>query len=268
MHRIEVPGAQIAWAFSDESGPPVVQSHGLTSSRSRDRSLDLDLGRGLSDTRLPRYDARGHGHSTGRPVPEDYLWPTLAEDLLAPARGVVPRRAGARRGPLHGSGHAAPRGGTGARPLQRVHPLLPPTAWATRAARAEEYRRAATFLEAHGVERVLAADAAAPRPPAAPGRPDTVPHVAADLLPAVYRGAALSDLPAPEQIAGLAQPTTVLAWIGDPGHPVSTAEALVSLMPNAAPQVASTPEEVRRWPAVLAADIARSPNPPGALTDR
>lgn len=268
MHRIEVPGAQIAWAFSDESGPPVVQLHGLTSSRSRDRLLDLDLGRGLSDTRLLRYDARGHGHSTGRPVPEDYLWPTLAEDLLHLLEVWFPGEQVHGVGPSMGAGtllHAAVREPDR---FSGFTLLLPPTVWGTRAARAEEYRRAATFLEAHGVERLLAADAAAPRPPAAPGRPDTVPHVAADLLPAVYRGAALSDLPAPEQIAGLAQPTTVLAWIGDPGHPVSTAEALVSLMPNAALQVASMPEEVRRWPAVLAADIARSPTPPGALTDR
>ncbi|MCT1429517.1 alpha/beta hydrolase [Brachybacterium muris] len=259
MHRIEVPGAQIAWAFSDESGPPVVQLHGLTSSRSRDRLLDLDLGRGLSDTRLLRYDARGHGHSTGRPVPEDYLWPTLAEDPLHLLEVWFPGEQVHGVGPSMGAGtllHAAvlePDRFSG------FTLLLPPTAWATRAARAEEYRRAATLLEAHGIERMLAADAAAPGPPAAAGRPDTVPHVAADLLPAVYRGAALSDLPTPEQIARLTQPTTVLAWIDDPGHPISTAEALVSLMPNAALQVASTPDEVRRWPAVLAADIARSP---------
>lgn len=259
MHRIEVPGAQIAWAFSDESGPPVVQLHGLTSSRSRDRLLDLDLGRGLSDTRLLRYDARGHGHSTGRPVPEDYLWPTLAEDLLHLLEVWFPGEQVHGVGPSMGAGTLLHAAALEPDRFSGFTLLLPPTAWATRAARSEEYRRAATLLEAHGIERMLAADAAAPGPPAAAGRPDTVPHVAADLLPAVYRGAALSDLPTPEQIARLTQPTTVLAWIDDPGHPISTAKALVSLMPNAALQVASTPDEVRGWPAVLAADIARSP---------
>lgn len=60
----------------------VLQLHGLTSSRARDRLLDPDLGRGLSGTRLLRYDARGHGHSSGRPEPADYRWSNLADDLL------------------------------------------------------------------------------------------------------------------------------------------------------------------------------------------
>ena len=61
MPTFEVPGAELAVVLSDEGGHPVVQLHGLTSSRARDRVLNLDLGRGLSGTRLLRYDARGHG---------------------------------------------------------------------------------------------------------------------------------------------------------------------------------------------------------------
>ena len=74
MPSFDVPGAVLDVELSDEGGHPVVQLHGLTSSRRRDRVLDLDLGRGLSGTRLLRYDARGHGRSTGRTVPEDYRW--------------------------------------------------------------------------------------------------------------------------------------------------------------------------------------------------
>lgn len=264
MHRLEVPGARIAWAFSDESGHPVVQLHGLTSSRSRDRVLDLDLGRGLTGTRLLRYDARGHGHSTGRPVPEDYLWSTLAEDLLHLLEVWFPGEQVHGVGPSMGAGtllHAAVRE---PERFSGFTLLLPPTAWETRAARAEEYRRAATFIERHGLDRLIAADASAPQPPASVGHPDSVPHVSAELLPSVYRGAALSDLPDPALIARLTQPTTVLAWTEDPGHPVSTAEALTSLMPHAALQIASTPEAVRRWPAVLAADVDRSAAASGA----
>src|ERR1700761_3699002 len=82
MSTFVVPGAELAVELSDEGGHPVIQLHGLTSSRARDRVLNLDLGRGLSGTRLLRYDARGHGKSTGRKVPEDYRWESLAEDLL------------------------------------------------------------------------------------------------------------------------------------------------------------------------------------------
>lgn len=255
MHRFEVPGARIAWAFSDESGPPVVQLHGLTSSRSRDRVLDLDLGRGLSGTRLLRYDARGHGHSTGRPVPEDYRWTTLADDLLRLLDLWFPGEQVHGVGPSMGTGtllHAAVR--EPAR-FSGFTLLLPPTAWETRAAKAEDYLATAALVEEQGVEALVEADRAAAPPPASVGHPDSVPHVSADLLPSVFRGAALSDLPEPEQIAALTQPTTVLAWIDDPAHPVSTAQALVALMPKATLQVASTPEEVRRWPAVLAAAL-------------
>ncbi|WP_105565462.1 alpha/beta fold hydrolase [Microbacterium halophytorum] len=256
MHRIEVPGARIAWAFSDESGCPVVQLHGLTSSRSRDRVLDLDLGRGLSGTRLLRYDARGHGHSSGRPLPDDYRWTTLADDLLRMLDVWFPGESVHGVGPSMGTGtllHAAVREPDR---FSGFTLLLPPTAWGTRAAKADEYRRAAALVEEHGIEALIDAGRGQPLPPASVGDPDGAPHVTEALLPAVYRGAALSDLPDPERISALTQPTTVLAWVGDPAHPVSTAEALVALMPSATLQVASTPTDVHRWPAVLAADVA------------
>lgn len=257
MHRFLVPGAELAWAFSDESGHPVVQLHGLTSSRSRDRLLDLDLGRGLSDTRLLRYDARGHGHSTGRPEPEDYRWPRLADDLLRLLDHWFPGERVHGVGPSMGAAtllHAVVREPDR---FSGFTLLLPPTAWETRRARAGEYRRTADLIESQGVEAWLESCRGLPQPPAAVGHPDTVPHVRAELLPSVFRGAALSDLPAPEDIEGIDVPTTILAWVGDPAHPLSTAEALADLMPRATLQVAHRGEDVQVWPAVLARDLAR-----------
>lgn len=257
MHRFAVPHAELAWAFSDESGPAVVQLHGLTSSRSRDRLLDLDLGRGLSDTRLLRYDARGHGHSTGRAVPADYQWSTLADDLLRLLDYWFPDEQVHGVGPSMGAGtllHAAVRE---PERFSGFTLLLPPTAWETRVARSGDYRQLAELVEERGVEGLIAQDRTETPPPATVGHPDTVPHVRADLLPSIYRGAALSDLPGPELVAKIDVPTTVLAWVGDPAHPVSTAEALVDLMPRATLQVAETGTDVHRWPGVLAHDIAR-----------
>ena len=77
-------------------GPAVVQLHGLTSSRERDHRLGLDVMRGLADpaggtgARLLRYDARGHGRSSGSTTPGDYRWDRLAEDLLALLATVFP----------------------------------------------------------------------------------------------------------------------------------------------------------------------------------
>lgn len=258
MHKFKVPGAELAWSFSDESGQPVVQLHGLTSSRYRDRVLDLDLGRGLSGTQLLRYDARGHGHSTGRREPEDYRWPALAEDLLALLDHWFPDEQVHGVGPSMGTGtllHAAVRA---PERFSGFTLMLPPTAWATRTAQAGDYRRLAEFIEQHGMERFVAASTQMPRPPATIGTPETVPHVSGELLPSIYRGAAMSDLPTPEQIASLDIPTTILAWVDDPAHPLSTAQALVEMLPDATLQVAHTPEDVAGWPAALEADVARS----------
>jgi pimeloyl-ACP methyl ester carboxylesterase len=77
-----------------------------------------------------------------------------------------------------------------------------------------------------------------------------------DLLPSVLRGAAASDLPAPEDIATLVQPALVLAWAGDPGHPESTAERLAELIPHAELHVAQRIRDVLGWPATVAGFLA------------
>lgn len=257
MPTFRVPGADLDVELSDEGGHPVVQLHGLTSSRHRDRLMDLDLGRGLSGTRLLRYDARGHGHSTGRSVPEDYRWPALAEDLLALLDEWFPGERVHGVGPSMGTGtllHAAVRDPARFAGLTL---LVPATAWRTRAAKAEIYRKNARLIEEQGLDAFLAADLGAPRPPATAGTPETGPDVTEALLPALFRGAALSDLPDPAAIATLEVPTTVLAWIDDPAHPVSTAEALVELLPNSTMEIARTPADLARWPAILCADVAR-----------
>lgn len=257
MPTFEVPGAELAVALSDEGGHPVVQLHGLTSSRARDRVLNLDLGRGLSGTRLLRYDARGHGRSTGRKIPEDYRWPNLAEDLLRVLDHWFPGE------PVHGVGpsmgtatllHAAsiePDRFTG------LTLMVPPTAWETRPDQAEIYRTAAALIESDGVEAFHAATHGSTPPPATVGAPETWPDVADALLPSLLRGAGLSDLPAREAVARIDVPTTVLAWVDDAGHPLSTAESLAELLPNATLAVARTPGDVEAWPEILSHDVER-----------
>lgn len=257
MPTFEVPGAELAVALSDEGGHPVVQLHGLTSSRARDRVLNLDLGRGLSGTRLLRYDARGHGRSTGRKVPEDYRWQNLADDLLRLLDHWFPGERVHGVGPSMGAAtllHAAavePDRFTG------LTLMVPPTAWDTRPDQAAIYRAAAALIESDGVEAFLAASRGATPPPATVGAPETWPDVADALLPSLLRGAGLSDLPAPEAVARIDVPTTILAWVDDPGHPLSTAEALTELLPHATLTVARTPEDVEAWPEVLSQDVDR-----------
>ncbi|OKH80421.1 alpha/beta hydrolase [Mycobacterium sp. ST-F2] len=257
MPTFVVPGAELAVELSDEGGHPVVQLHGLTSSRARDRVLNLDLGRGLSGTRLLRYDARGHGKSTGRKVPEDYRWERLAEDLLRLLDRWFPGESVHGVGPSMGTGtllHAA------AREPDRFAGLtlmVPATAWETRVAQAAHYQAAATLIETEGVGAFIASARGTTPPPATVGAPETVPDVADALLPSLFRGAALSDLPPREALAGIDVPTTILAWIDDPAHPLSTAESLHALLPKSTLTVAHTPADVETWPTVLSEDVAR-----------
>ena len=255
MPTFPVDGAELAVALSDEGGHPVVQLHGLTSSRARDRVLHLDLGRGLSGTRLLRYDARGHGESTGRKVPEDYRWQNLADDLLHLLDHWFPGERVHGVGPSMGSGtllHAASREPDR---FSGLTLMVPPTAWDTRPAQATNYRAAASFIEAEGVEAYLATTPATDPPPATAGAPETVPDIPDELLPSVFRGAALSDLPAPDAVQRIDVPTTILAWIEDPGHPLSTAEALRALLPQATLEIARTPDDLDTWPQVLRRDV-------------
>ncbi|VXB43719.1 alpha/beta fold hydrolase [Nocardioides sp. AX2bis] len=257
MPTFTVPGAELDVELSDEGGHPVVQLHGLTSSRRRDRLLDLDLGRGLSGTRLLRYDARGHGRSTGRTAPEDYRWSVLAEDLLWLLDEWFPGQQVHGVGPSMGTGtllHAAVRDPGRFVGLTLV---VPPTAWETRAAKAADYREAADLVETDGMTAFVEAGRLAPRPPATVDTPETLPEVSEELLPSLLRGAALADLPPTTQLTHVAVPTTILAWTDDPAHPVSTAEALADLLPNARLEVARTPADLATWPEMLAADVAR-----------
>jgi pimeloyl-ACP methyl ester carboxylesterase len=78
------------------------------------------------------------------------------------------------------------------------------------------------------------------------------PDVAPQALPTVLRGAAACDLPPLEALATLDQPTLVLAWEGDPGHPVSTATALTGALIRTELVVSPSLAEVTHWPARVA----------------
>lgn len=261
MPTFSVPGAELDVELSDEGGHPVVQLHGLTSSRYRDRLLDLDLGRGLSGTRLLRYDARAHGRSTGRPEPGDYRWPVLADDLLRLLDRYFPGEQVHGVGPSMGTGtllHAALRD---PERFAGLTLLVPPTAWETRVEKAADYRRAADVVEEIGMAPFVAAGRLTPRPPATVGTPETEPDVSEALLPSLLRGAALSDLPLRERLAAIDVPVTVLAWVDDPAHPVSTAEQMAASLPNATLEVAAMPSDVARWPSILLQDVRRHSAP-------
>lgn len=257
MPKFAVPGAELDWWISDEGGEPVVQLHGLTSSSHRDRLLNLDLGRGLSGTRLLRYDARGHGQSTGSADPTDYRWDRLADDLLRLLDHVFPNEPVHGVGPSMGCGtllHAITRA---PERFSALALMVPPTAWETRVEKAAGYRATADLVEADGMAALLAVEDVAVQPPAMAEAPPTNPDVSEDLLPTIFRGAAQADLPAPDAIAGIKVPTLVLAWIEDPGHPLSTAERIAELVVDSELVIARTPADLALWPQLLHEQVVR-----------
>ncbi len=254
-------------------GTPVVQLHGLTSSRFRDRRLGLDFIEAIDGHRLIRYDARGHGRSTGPAIPAAYVWPRLAGDLLALLNRVAPGERVHAVGKSMGVGtvlHAALRHPERFASLVLV---IPPTAWATRLAQHDNYLRNADLIEKRGMDYWASLDRRLPYPPAVnPDRPFTLPDVEERILPSLYRGAAETDLPSPSDLAGLKVPTLILGWIDDPSHPLSTSYKLRDLLPDVRMQVARTPADVRTWSERMAEHItaveARRPVRAGVTVPR
>ena len=72
-------------------------------------------------------------------------------------------------------------------------------------------------------------------------------------MAANFRGAAYADLPPLADLASITAPTLVLAWSGDPGHPVSTAQRLEATLPDVRVSIASTAAEFANWTAQVAA---------------
>lgn len=256
MASHDLGAATLDYAITGDDGPLVVQLHGLTSSRERDAQLGLDLARSLRGHRILRYDARGHGRSTGSADPGDYAWDRLADDLLSLLDRVAPGERVHGVGPSMGTGtllHAAVRDPDRFRSLTFA---VPPTAWKTRAARADVYRGNAALVERDGVEALMELARIAPTPPALAGSPTSLPEVAPELLPTVFRGAATTDLPPRAEIGRLRIPALILAWTSDRAHPVKTARRLHALIQDSRLVIARTPYDIMAWPGLFAEHVA------------
>lgn len=264
---VDVRGGPLAYESRGE-GRAVLWGHGLTSSRSEEDSTGL-LGAWPFDpaaVRRVRYDARGHGGSPGPADPTAYRWDELARDqlALADALGIETFVAGGASMGCATALHAAVLA------PERVEALLlviPPTAWEGRPAQRELYDAGADLVEVEGLAAFAEVAAQAPPPVLFAGlgldwgeqarRRALALHAAT--LPSVLRGAAASDLPDPDVLAGVDAPALVLAWTGDDTHPVSTAERLADLLPRADLVVAEDLRDVLSWPERVVAFVDARP---------
>lgn len=251
------------------TGLPVVQLHGLSSSRRRDEVFGLDLTAGRDGLQVVRYDARGHGESPGTTDPDDYTWPALARDLLALLDEEFPGRR------VHGVGQSmgsATLLTAAAAEPDRFASLtlgIPPTVWGWRREQSRLYDLAARQVARWGGARWSELTRTLPTSPAIdPDRPHTAPDVRDEWLPAAFRGAAATDLPPEEQIGRLRMPVLLLAWPQDASHPLEVAEHLLELLPDARLEVARSPAEVEKWPRAVAAFIGALTGESGAAPPR
>jgi pimeloyl-ACP methyl ester carboxylesterase len=263
METIELRGVELAYEYGG-AGVPLIWGHGLSQSIAREDELGLiDWPAIRRHASVLRYDARGHGESGSSADAEGYHWRDLALDqlALADALGIESFIAGGASMGCATALHAAVLA------PQRVQALLlviPPTAWQTRADQQAGYEVIARMVEAGRVDLILAGARSLPVPDPLAGVPAwsasfeaTVRDTDPVRLARVFRGAAMADLPSPAQVATLKMPVLILAWTGDPGHPVSTTQRLGQLMPHATVHIASTHDELLRWTG-LAADFVCS----------
>ncbi|HMG41067.1 MAG TPA: alpha/beta fold hydrolase [Acidimicrobiales bacterium] len=253
--RVAVRGADLMVEIIGADGPAFVWCHGLMSSRAHE---DQD---GLFDWsavveqrwRWVRYDARGHGESRGTNNVAAYSWGELGRDLvgLADALGIPRFAAG---GASMGCATVIEAALAAPDRIDRLVLVTPPAAWENHAAVAEHYRTNAAYVRSQGDDEGLLAVGVDVRPPILMSMPNSgsnLPAVHPDLLPAVLRGAAASDLPSADQLAQLQQPALILAWDTDPAHPLGTAEALAEILPRADLHVARTLRQIRDWPRLV-----------------
>jgi 3-oxoadipate enol-lactonase len=244
-----VRGVEIAIRDEGE-GLPFFWAHGLVSSmEEEDRFIVLDFPRLARRHRLIRYDARGHGRSGGEPVPDDYRWNNLGRDLiaLADALGVDRFVAG---GVSMGAASALHAAIQAPRRILGLVLMLAPTAYETRDEQADLYRGGAVLVERLGLDAYLEQLRNLPAPEILADFSDRFtpePRVSEDLIPSVLRGAASSDLPPENAVRAISSPALLLPWVGDDGHPMSTSERLLELLPNVQIHVAHHLRDVETW---------------------
>jgi pimeloyl-ACP methyl ester carboxylesterase len=243
-------GAKIAYELTG-SGPLLGYAHGVFLSRAAVRRLHLlDFDTLAADHRLLTYDQRGHGHSTGRPIPDDYRFENFTLDLLALLDELGPDAPIDFMGSSLGCDVALRAAIIAPERFRRLVLIIPPVAWEEGPSQARQwYTDSAEVIESRGAAHWRQQWARREPLPIFADYPafDLTPDIPDELLAPILRGIGESDLPAPEEIAALPHPALILTWDTDPLHPVSTAERLHELLPGSTLHVSTTVPDVQTW---------------------
>lgn len=247
-------------------GRPFIWGHGLTSSMDGEDVLDIFKWNEFSNKiQLIRYDARGHGETASSYISTSYHWRSLADDMtsIADALRIDRYMAG---GQSMGCATAVYAALEVPHRIEGLVLVTPPTAWEKRSAISDAYRKMAKTSALLGGK--LLAKLASRRfrkelPDWLAGAPDEkikstmegLKTMDRKTLSVLYAGAALTDLPPKEVIRSIDIPALILAWTGDPGHPVEIAAELRRLLPQSHLVVAGKYSDVEKWPRLMQAFI-------------
>ncbi len=241
-------------------GEAFVWGHGLSVSIEAENILDWFQWKEFPKTvKLIRYDARGHGKSEVSKKPEDYHWENLGNDMLAIADSVGVEKfiaGGSSMGcatTLCAAIQAPER-------MKALVLVIPPTAWETRAAQGEIWKRFALIggllggkgmgkMMAKNIDRMLPTWLIDAEPEGVEGVVKGMAAQKRSALRNIFKGAGLTDLPPRDDFKAIADiPCQILAWVGDPTHPVSSAEEVHQLLPKSELFIAQGYEDFKTIP--------------------
>lgn len=255
--RVAVSGAEPA-SLSSQSygqGPAFVWGHSLLGSIEQENQVGVFGWPDLADRfQMIRYDARGHGESEVTDDPSDYGWDKLAQNMWEVADAYTGGQV-ILGGASMGSATAIYAAQQHPDRVKAMVLAIPPTAWEERPRQIKLYSFLAKMVSLVGkapmwISRLM------PAPRRRMGFRAVLESTTFRLLTnadangiiAAARGACLTDLPSRESLKKLTMPVLILAWPGDPAHPVSIAQQLAELLPNAQLQVADHPQDPYQWP--------------------
>ena len=241
------------------SGIPLIWGHCLLGSMEADDAAGiLDFAQLSRWARLIRFDARGHGESNGSNNAREYAWDRQAEDVWAIAEHYAPGEKVILGGASMGSATALHAALKHPQKVAGLVLLLPPTAWRSRPRQARLYRQLARLIGVVSSVSKLAMKVLRLEPHGKPLRRALALAVSEHIgqahppwLRAALLGAAQSDLPDLRDLKRLQIPTAILTWEDDKAHPVSTAVALQSVLPDVRVYQVSSATDVDNWTAYI-----------------
>jgi pimeloyl-ACP methyl ester carboxylesterase len=155
IRTTSIGDAELAWTESghaSQTGRTAIWAHGLTSSATAQEAVGIfDWAPVTREHRLIRYDARGHGQSTGGADPEQYTWQNLGRDLLRLLDSVSPDEPVSGIGSSMGTATLLWAAVTEPHRFRHLVLTTRPTAGQVRAAHVVAYRAGADLIERSGL---------------------------------------------------------------------------------------------------------------------